>query len=70
MTKRHRKATEAEQKQLKSTINYAKSSIPALTCGLITDTGDAERHYIRELQPEKEAAIREALVWFGVIKGK
>lgn len=151
MTKRHRKATETEEEQLKSTINYAKSSIPALVCGrsqvrvlyrppdvrytntitkaslavygtwfalvvntddyegefypetkvptyqeirawikkkygfnvnsasisqtkrkygLIADSGDTERRYIQKVKPEKEAAIREALVWFGIIKGK
>ena len=51
-------------------VNSDSISKTKRKCGLITDTGDTERHYIRELQPEKEAAIREALVWFGVIKGK
>ena len=52
------------------TVNSDSISKTKRKCGLITDAGDTERHYIRELQPEKEAAIREALVWFGVIKGK
>ena len=28
----------------------------------------AEGHYIPKLKPEKEAAIREAFIWFGLIK--
>ncbi len=49
-------------------VNSDSISKTKRKCGLITDDGDAERHYIRELQPEKEAAIREAFLWFGVLK--
>lgn len=51
-------------------VNSDSISKTKRKCGLISDAGDAERHYIRELQPEKEAAIREAFLWFGLIKGE
>ena len=36
----------------------------------IADSGDTERRYIQKVEPKKEAAIHEALIWFGVIKVK
>ena len=52
------------------TVNSASISQTKRKYGLITDSGDTERRYIQKVKPEKEAAIREALVWFGIIKGK
>lgn len=51
-------------------VNSASISQTKRKYGLITDSGDTERRYIQKVKPEKEAAIREALVWFGVIEGK
>ncbi len=52
------------------TVNSASISQIKRKYGLIADSGDTERRYIKKVKPEKEAAIREALVWFGVIEGK
>lgn len=51
-------------------VNSASISQTKRKYGLIADSGDTERRYIQKVKPEKEAAIREALVWFGIIKGK
>lgn len=49
-------------------VNSASISQTKRKYGLIADSGDTERRYIQKVKPEKEAAIREALVWFGIIK--
>lgn len=52
------------------TVNSASISQTKKKYGLIADRGDAEVRYVQKVRPEKEAAIREALVWFGVLEGK
>ena len=51
-------------------VNSSSISQTKRKYGFIADSGDAERHYIQMVKLEKEAAIRKALVWFGVIKRK
>lgn len=48
------------------TVNSASISQTKRKYGLIADSGNAERRYIQKVRPEKEAAIREALIWFGI----
>ena len=48
-------------------VNSASISQTKRKYGLIADSEDVERRYIQKLRPEKEAAIREALLWFGMI---
>ena len=47
------------------TANSASISQTKKKYGLIADT---EGHYVQKVQPEKEAAIREAFIWFGILK--
>ena len=50
------------------TVNSASISQTKRKYGLIADSGSSERHYIQKVRPEKEAAIREAFIWFGIPK--
>ena len=52
------------------TVNSASISQTKKKYGLIADSGDVERRYIQRVRPEKEAAIREAFIWFGTLKRK
>ncbi len=36
--------------------------------GLIADREDAGERRVQKVRPEKEAAIREAFIWFGLLK--
>ena len=47
------------------TVNSASISQTKKKYGLIADT---EGRYVQKVQPEKEAAIREAFIWFGILK--
>ena len=47
------------------TVNSASISQTKKKYGLIADT---EGRYVQKVQPEKEAAIREAFVCFGLLK--
>ena len=49
-------------------VNSSNISQAKRKYGLITDTGNTERRYIQKVKPEKETAIREAFLWFGIIK--
>lgn len=49
-------------------VNSTSISQTKKKYGLIEDSGDAERRYTQKVRPEKEAAIHEALVWFGILK--
>ena len=51
-------------------VNSASISQTKRKYRLIADTGDDERRYVQKARPEKEDAIREAFLWFGIIKGK
>ena len=48
-------------------VNSTSISQTKRKYGLIADSVDVERRYIQKVRPEKEAAIREALLWFGMI---
>lgn len=48
-------------------VNSASISQTKRKYGLIADSEDVERRYIQKVKPEKEAAIREALLWFRMI---
>ena len=47
------------------TVNSASISQTKKKCGLIADT---EGRYVQKVLPEKEAAIREAFIWFGLLE--
>ena len=49
-------------------VNSASISQTKRKYGLIADSGNAKGRYIQKVRPEKEAAIREAFIWFGLIK--
>ncbi|MDE7262764.1 MAG: hypothetical protein K2N78_12005 [Oscillospiraceae bacterium] len=46
-------------------VNSASISQTKKKYGLIADT---EGRYVQKVRPEKDAAIREALIWFGILK--
>ncbi len=47
------------------TVNSASISQTKKKFGLIADT---EGRYVQKVKPENEAAIREAFIWFGILK--
>ena len=49
------------------TVNSASIAQTKKKYGLIADT---EGRYVQKVRPEKEAAICEAFLWFGIIKRK
>ena len=51
------------------TVNSSSISQTKRKCGLIDSSGDAGRRCTQRVKPEKEAAIREAFVHFGMVKG-
>lgn len=51
------------------TVNSSSISQTKRKYGFIGNSGDTEKRYIQSVKPEKEAAIREAFVHFGMVKG-
>ena len=49
-------------------VNSTSISQTKKKYGLIEDCGDVQGRYVKKARPEKEAAIREAFIWFGLIK--
>lgn len=49
-------------------VNSSSISQTKRKYGLIADSEDTERRYTQQVRPEKEAAIREAFIWFGLLK--
>ena len=49
-------------------VNSASISQTKRKYGLIAASGDVKRRYTQKVRPEKEAAIREALVSFGLLE--
>lgn len=49
-------------------VNSSSISQTKRKYGLITDSEDAERRYTQQVSPEKEVAIREAFIWFGLLE--
>ena len=50
------------------TVNSASISQTKRKYGLISDSGSTKRRYVQKMRPEREAAIREAFIWFGILK--
>lgn len=51
------------------TVNSSSISQTKKKYGLMDNSGDAGGRYTQRVKPEKEAAIREAFVHFGMVKG-
>ena len=49
-------------------VNSTSISQTKKKYGLIEDCGDVQGRYVKKVRPEKEAAIREAFIWFGILK--
>ncbi len=49
-------------------VNSTSISQTKKKYGLIADCEDAGERRIQKVRPEKEAAIREALIWFGILR--
>lgn len=49
-------------------VNSTSISLTKKKCGFIANSEDAKECYAQRVRPEKEAAIRESLVWFGLLR--